>query len=348
MLVVDHVLINKYIAGGKVFRSKYKIIALGQYPQNVKYTQKSGRGQNAVQYQIPDGYIVKTEVADQMLCCETKYTIANKILYTITWKEDAHKKIKQLILQHRMVSESGEPIHLRNMELGYEDHTINIKYNLSLDHIKLDAYVMMGYRRLAAVETRLMREYQVAQRRIEITKLINEQIPIEIINLDKELNQQSILDDDEEHQDNLIGIIVDEQEIGNGVYQSIRNLLQIFIPIWSRSNPPILQPLGGDGRNVGRKQNHVMITICLLNEKDEVLKPDHQYSQDQIVANGWTSLMESDKKKGLQHFPIVDFILGKCGIDIQKLWHNFYDLYLVLKHLNLTNSEINNFENKVK
>ena len=22
-----------------------------------------------------------------MLCCETKYTIANKILYTITWKE---------------------------------------------------------------------------------------------------------------------------------------------------------------------------------------------------------------------------------------------------------------------
>jgi hypothetical protein len=37
-----------------------------------------------------------------------------------------------------MVSESGEPIHLRNMEL---DHTINIKYNLSLDHIKLDAYV---------------------------------------------------------------------------------------------------------------------------------------------------------------------------------------------------------------
>uniref|UniRef100_U9T3W1 Uncharacterized protein n=1 Tax=Rhizophagus irregularis (strain DAOM 181602 / DAOM 197198 / MUCL 43194) TaxID=747089 RepID=U9T3W1_RHIID len=168
-----------------------------------------------------------------------QYQYHNKI-------RDAHKKIKQLILQHRMVSESGEPIHLRNMELGYEDHTINIKYNLSLDHIKLDAYVMMGYRRLAAVETRLMREYQVAQRRIEITKLINEQIPIEIINLDKELNQQSILDDDEEHQDNLIGIIVDEQEIGNGVYQSIRNLLQIFIPIWSRSNPPILQPVNKD------------------------------------------------------------------------------------------------------
>ncbi|CAG8628708.1 12863_t:CDS:2, partial [Funneliformis caledonium] len=77
----------QYIAGGKVFRSKYKIIALGHYPQNVKYTQKSGCDQNSIQYQISDRYIVKTEVADQMLCCETKYTLKNKVLYTITWKE---------------------------------------------------------------------------------------------------------------------------------------------------------------------------------------------------------------------------------------------------------------------
>lgn len=192
-----------------------------------------------------------------------------------------------------MVSDSGEPIHLRNMELEYEDHIVNIKYDFSSDHLKLDAYVRAcdeallgrdGYRRLAAVEARLIREYQVAQRRIEITKSINVQIPIGTINLDKELNQQPILDDGEEHQGNPDGIMVDEQEIGNGVYRSIRNLLQIFIPIWNKSNPPTLQPgntvylkLGGDGRNVGRKQNHVMITICLLNERDEVLKPDHQY-----------------------------------------------------------------------
>ena len=167
-------------------------------------------------------------------------------------------------------------------------HIINIKYNLLLDHIKLDAYVRAcdeallgrdGYRRLAAVEARLTSEYQVAQRRIEITKLINEQVPIGIINLDKEVSQQLILDDDDEHQSNPDRIMVDEQEIGNGVYRSVRNLLQIFIPIWNESNPPILQPgdtinlkLGGDGRNVGRKQNHVMLTICLLNEGNEVLK----------------------------------------------------------------------------
>jgi len=205
---------------------------------------------------------------------------------------DAHKKIKQLISQHRMVSESGEPIRIRNMELEDENQVVNIKYCLSLDHKKLDAYVRAcdeallgrdGYRRLAAVEAQLIREYQIAQRRIEITKSINDQIQIGTFNLNKELDQQPILDE-EESQDNTDGIIVDEQEIGNGVYRSIRTLLQILIPIWNKSNPQVLQvgdtinlKLGGDGRNVGRKQNHVMITVCLLNEKDDVLKPDHQY-----------------------------------------------------------------------
>ena len=192
-----------------------------------------------------------------------------------------------------MVSESEDPVRLRNMKLEYEDHVINIKYNLSLDYTKLDAYVRAcdeallgrdGYRRLAAVEARLIREYQVAQRRIEITKLMNDQIHIGTFNLNKELNQQPTLDDDDESQDNSDRIIVDEQEIGNGVYRSVRIFLQKLIPIWNKSVLPILQPgdtinlkLSGDGRNVGRKQNHVMMTVCLLNEKDEVLKPDHQY-----------------------------------------------------------------------
>jgi hypothetical protein len=162
-----------------------------------------------------------------------------------------------------------------------------------LDLTRLDAYVHAcdkallscdGYRRLAAIEARLIRKYQVAQRRIEITKLINNQINIGTFNLDKELDQQSILDDDDEPQGNSDGIIVDEQEVGNGVYRSVRTLFQTLIPIWNKSVLPILQSgdiinlkLSGDGRNMGHKQNHVMLTFCLLNEKDEVLKPDHQY-----------------------------------------------------------------------
>ena len=35
--------------------------------------------------------------------------------------------------------------------------------------------------------------------------------------------------------------------------------------------------LSGDGRNVGRKQKHVMLTMCILNEGKAVLNPNHQY-----------------------------------------------------------------------
>ena len=61
-------------------------------------------------------------------------------------------------------------------------------------------------------------------------------------------------------------------------------LFRSLIPIWKAGENPIIIPedtlyikLSGDRQNVGRKQNHVMITFCLLNEGDEVLKPNHQY-----------------------------------------------------------------------
>ncbi|CAG8691634.1 25064_t:CDS:2 [Cetraspora pellucida] len=79
-------------------------------------------------------------------------------------------------------------------------------------------------------------------------------------------------------------IMVEQLEIGNGVYRSIKSVLDILLPIWKHSSPPILisedtnrLKLGDNGYNVGHKQNYVMITFCLLNEGSQVLKPDYQY-----------------------------------------------------------------------
>jgi hypothetical protein len=135
-----------------------------------------------------------------------------------------------------------------------------------------------GYRRLAAVEVSLVREYLIANRRNEITNLINKNIRIGTFNIDKNEDLSNNLEESDD------GVIVDEAEIGNGAYRSIYTMLQTLIPIWKQGSPAIINTgdtlklkLGGDGRNVGRKQNHVMITICLLNEGEEVLKPEHQY-----------------------------------------------------------------------
>ncbi|RGB38961.1 hypothetical protein C1646_755055 [Rhizophagus diaphanus] len=340
-----------------VFRSRYKIIELGVYSHNVKYTQK----RNNIQYQILDGYVVKTEVANQVLRCETKYTIANKVLYTITWKE-VHaewivssersasgavnaflKKINReksqlsgthvfgfnIEILHRIrIGQSNESTKARtiskiidkrkrplneiqslsqqtndmlyleeklakNMELENGTNIINIKYNSILDPIRLDAYVCAcdeallgrdGYRRLAAVEARLIREYQVAQKWVEITKLINYQVHIGTFNLDKEFDQQPILDDDE-YQENPDGTVVEEQEIGNGDTINLK--------------------LSGDDKNVGRKQNHVMLTFCLLNEKDEVLKPDHQHCAHWDINLKWKINKNTQSKKKPELFPAI-------------------------------------------
>jgi hypothetical protein len=58
----------------------------------------------------------------------------------------------------------------------------------------------------------------------------------------------------------------------------------------------------------------------------------------------WTSLMGPDKKKVIQNFPVSSFISGIRGIEIEKLWKEFYRLYQLLRKPYLSDSEIDLFE----
>jgi hypothetical protein len=90
----------------------------------------------------------------------------------------------------------------------------------------------------------------IGNRRVKITNLINKEIRIGTFDIDKD---DDLSNNFEEPDD---GIIVDEVEIGNGAYRSIYTMLQTLIPIWKQASPAI---------------------ISLLNEGEEVLKPEHQY-----------------------------------------------------------------------
>lgn len=204
---------------------------------------------------------------------------------------ESGKAIRSLIKKHQMTNEINQPIvHICKIELNFNGESVILTYkppDNKSELAKIDAIVRAcdesllardGYRRLAAVEAFLVREYLIANRRVEITNLINKDIRIGTFNIDKS-------DDDLfNNVESVDGIIVDEEEIGNGAYRSIYTILQTLIPIWKKASPAIINPgntlklkLGGDGRNVGRKQSHVMMTICLLNEGDEILKPEHQH-----------------------------------------------------------------------
>jgi hypothetical protein len=79
-------IIAQYITGNRTFYFWYKVVSLGYYPTLVKLTQKNSK--DCIQYQIPDNYIVETEVSKMKIRCETKYQPNGKVRFTIAWKED--------------------------------------------------------------------------------------------------------------------------------------------------------------------------------------------------------------------------------------------------------------------
>ncbi|GBC37712.2 hypothetical protein GLOIN_2v1775051 [Rhizophagus irregularis DAOM 181602=DAOM 197198] len=74
------------------------------------------------------------------------------------------------------------------------------------------------------------------------------------------------------------------ESIGKGGQRRITNILNYIVPLYIERG--ILTPetstlyirISGDGRNVGRKVKHVMVTITLLNDLNGLQKPDNNYT----------------------------------------------------------------------
>ncbi|RHZ90048.1 hypothetical protein Glove_8g126 [Diversispora epigaea] len=245
-----------------------------------------------IRIQMNPNSIITTKVNKQIRPFEDITSRSQQHKRLKSFGKDVKKTVDELIVKHKLTDSSEQSIIFPHyIEFEYKENQIQIKFKNLDSKIRLDAVVRVcdeallgrdGYRHLAAVVPSLFREYLVADRRNEINKLINAQIPVEIFNIDQDVNQSNTNNYNSEI---INDILVDNNEIGNGAFRSLVTLLKILIPIWKKGKNPVIIPgdtlyikLGGDGRNVGRKQNHVMITFCLLNEGEEVLKPDKQYS----------------------------------------------------------------------
>ncbi|CAG8614230.1 3682_t:CDS:2 [Funneliformis mosseae] len=132
-----------------------------------------------------------------------------------------------------------------NIELDFNSETIVLTYKASdkeSELTKIDAVVKAcdesllaydRYRRLAAVETSLIREYLIANCRVKITNLINKEIRIGTFDIDKDDDLSNNFEEDD-------SVIVDKVEIRNGAYRSIYTMLQTLIPIWKQASPAII------------------------------------------------------------------------------------------------------------
>lgn len=138
-----------------------------------------------------------------------------------------------------------------------------------------------AYRHFAAVESKLPREYAVSQTRQEIDAYMEELIPINFVDLN------SVIASDSSEEPDISDPIIIEQvvnAIGKGAYRSVKKILKYIIPAYIQSGklnpatPTIHLRISGDGRNVGRKVKHVMITVALLDDLTTLFEPNYHYT----------------------------------------------------------------------
>ena len=138
-----------------------------------------------------------------------------------------------------------------------------------------------GYRYLAAINSNLPREKAISERKILINKLMEQNIRIGII----DITTTAVVDPDE------IPHIIDEDvvetvinSVGKAGSRSIKEILIFLIPnlikknILNPAQPIISIRISGDGRNVGYKVKHVMITFAILNCKEFLFFPEYHYT----------------------------------------------------------------------
>jgi len=138
-----------------------------------------------------------------------------------------------------------------------------------------------GYRALAAIEPHLEREWAVSDRRLKLTKDMNQKVPITFIDLpvQGELDPMETADISDPE---VIQEVI--HSVGKGGYRSVKAILIYIVPaliidgVLDGSNPTIHLRVSGDGRNVGRKVKHVMVTIAILDDEQNIHIPDRHYT----------------------------------------------------------------------
>ncbi|GBC38066.2 hypothetical protein GLOIN_2v1488672 [Rhizophagus irregularis DAOM 181602=DAOM 197198] len=187
---------------------------------------------------------------DRVVLRTLDFTIENKE-YHVTFEDDDSVKKKQKL-----------------QSMAYVQDIENIPRN--------------AYRHLAAVESTLPREYAISQTRQEINACMGELIPINFIDLNSTIVQEGPLEEPDITDPLIIEQVV--SATGKGAYRSVKKILEYIIPSYIKKGvldpaiPTIHLRISGDGRNVGRKVKHVMITVALLDDSMNLFKPDCHYT----------------------------------------------------------------------
>ncbi|PKC16476.1 hypothetical protein RhiirA5_369844 [Rhizophagus irregularis] len=138
-----------------------------------------------------------------------------------------------------------------------------------------------AYRKLTTIEDELPREWTIAEKRTQINIRMNDRIKINTVimpqHMDINSNESSDIFDPE---------VIEEvtTSVGKGGKRSIKDVLKFIVPnlikrgVLNLHEPIISIRISGDGRNVGKKVKHVMITFAILEDIENIHNPNYHYT----------------------------------------------------------------------
>ena len=216
---------------------------------------------------------------------------------------NSQKRRKILSLSQHVLDvvekEKGNTFHpndqIKLKQIKLESHDDSYEINLGgLDEIeetkKIEAVIKSldkghisreAYRSLARIED-IPREKAVTISRQKINVEMKKQVPLTLVDLTQPTAFEPITEEPD-ITDNAI-IINMLESVGKGGQRRITDILNYIVPLYIEKG--ILIPkmstlhirISGDGRNVGRKVKHVMVTMTLLNDLNGLQKPDNHYT----------------------------------------------------------------------
>uniref|UniRef100_U9T615 Uncharacterized protein n=1 Tax=Rhizophagus irregularis (strain DAOM 181602 / DAOM 197198 / MUCL 43194) TaxID=747089 RepID=U9T615_RHIID len=204
-------------------------------------------------------------------------------------KEREKKNHSHSFKPFNMLSESMKTKRSRSfsihMDTIFQNETLNF-YNSSnqpvLQEIRFNVQNKNYLANYSALQPELPRDCVILNARKRINEEMSQKIPISILNikhtpLASTINEAPDIEDQE---------IVEEvlQYIGKAGYRHISDILLFVIPdlvnrnILNPNDPIIHVQISGDGRNVGRKVKHVMVTCTILDDILNIHKADFHYT----------------------------------------------------------------------
>jgi hypothetical protein len=139
-----------------------------------------------------------------------------------------------------------------------------------------------SYRNLAALQPELPRETTIYKTKKRINEEMINAIPISILNISDQPSLTSINENPDINDPEVVEEVL--KYIGKAGYRKITDILLFILPdlinrhVVNPDNPIINLRISGDGRNVGRKVKHVIVTCAILDDIVNLYKADHHYT----------------------------------------------------------------------